>query len=185
VREIRILPLGHAQHELVEQIRGPLEETFRVPVIVDHPSIDMARFFDTERAQYNSTRLLEYLKVTYSHALHTRGRRSRFGHKTLGIAAQDLFTPILTYVFGEAELAGDVAVVSYHRLENERYGLSPDPALLRERLRKEALHELGHTYGLVHCADQSCVMHTSTYVEDIDVKGEKFCQVCHRLICHG
>jgi archaemetzincin len=45
-------------------------------------------------------------------------------------------------------------------------------------LRKEALHELGHAYGLLHCSLRECVMHASSYVEDIDSKGGFFCPLC-------
>jgi predicted Zn-dependent protease len=55
---------------------------------------------------------------------------------------------------------------------------SPDDALLLDRLDKEATHELGHTFGLVHCIDPMCVMHASTYAEEIDFKGAEFCLQC-------
>jgi archaemetzincin len=96
----------------------------------------------------------------------------------LAVLPHDLFIPILTFVFGEAELGGTAAVVSYHRLESQRYGLPANPALLTERFRKEALHELGHTLGLFHCPDQGCVMHSSTSVDEIDLKGGDFCGEC-------
>jgi archaemetzincin len=94
------------------------------------------------------------------------------------VLEEDLFIPILTFVFGEAELGGSVAVMSYHRLQNELYGLPPDRDLLAARTAKEALHELGHAYGLVHCPDIDCVMHTSTDVEAVDLKGTDFCSTC-------
>jgi archaemetzincin len=96
----------------------------------------------------------------------------------LALVPFDLFIPILTYVFGEAEVGGNVAVVSYYRLAPERYGLPPDGALLAERLVKEVIHELGHVFSLIHCATQSCVMHSSSYVEQIDLKESSFCRVC-------
>ena len=98
--------------------------------------------------------------------------------RALGVTALDLFIPALSFVFGEAQLGGTAAVVSLHRLRAESYGLRPDPALLFERLVKEALHELGHTHGLVHCQSFDCVMRSSTYVEDIDQKPQLFCDSC-------
>ena len=73
----------------------------------------------------------------------------------------DLYIPVLTFVFGEAQLADGGAVVSAHRLHQEFYGMPTDPELLHERLLKESLHELGHTYGLRHCPDYTCVMSSS------------------------
>ena len=102
--------------------------------------------------------------------------------RVLCVIGVDLFAPVLTYVFGEAQLDGRAAVVSIHRLRSELYGLPADDDLLSRRLEKEALHELGHTYGLLHCRLQSCVMHASTYVEEIDLKSAAFCDACARRI---
>ena len=90
--------------------------------------------------------------------------------------------PILTFVFGEAQLNNTCAVVSSHRLRQEFYGLPASPELLRERLRKEAVHELGHTFGLTHCRDYECVMAASHAVERIDLKGSHFCGHCHSRV---
>jgi archaemetzincin len=100
--------------------------------------------------------------------------------KVLAVASLDLFIPILTYVFGEAELGGRVSLVSYHRLAPERYGLPRNRPLLLDRTWKEAVHELGHAFGLIHCPIQQCVMHSSSYVEDIDLKGGHFCTSCRQ-----
>ena len=94
----------------------------------------------------------------------------------------DLYIPVLTFVFGEAQLADGGAVVSAHRLRQEFYGLPTDPELLHQRLLKEALHELGHTYGLRHCPDYTCVMSASNGVERIDLKRAEFCSTCTQLI---
>ena len=71
----------------------------------------------------------------------------------LGVTDRDLFIPILTYVFGEAQLGGRAAVVSTARLveDVELFG----PQLLVERLAKEAVHEVGHAFGLLHCATRA------------------------------
>ena len=98
--------------------------------------------------------------------------------RVLGVTAVDLFIPVLTFVFGEAQLEGRAAVVSTYRLDSEIYGLPADPELLFERLCKEAVHELGHTYDLMHCHESRCVMLSSTYVEEIDLKSDQFCSRC-------
>ena len=90
--------------------------------------------------------------------------------------------PVLTYVFGEAQLGGRAAVVSLHRLDDELYGLPPNPKRLFQRLVKEAVHELGHTFDLVHCHEDGCVMASSTYVEEIDLKSERFCASCRASV---
>ena len=93
--------------------------------------------------------------------------------KVLGIAEVDLFIPILTFVFGEAQLDGPGAIVSMHRLNNKFYGMPENNALLVQRIVKESIHELGHTFGLLHCSSPGCVLNSSTYVEDIDQKSDE------------
>lgn len=174
---IYLLPLGNADRTLAEGLSSPLRRAFQSPVEIRESRLDLAPFYDDSRGQFNSTRILQFLQRT----VHVKERGERSASSTLlAILSMDLFIPILTYVFGEAELNGSVAVVSYHRLQNELYGLPRNRVLLEERLQKEAVHELGHVYGLVHCTDHQCVMHTSTYVEDIDLKTDKFCKECAR-----
>ncbi|MBP1648249.1 MAG: peptidase, zinc-dependent [Bacteroidetes bacterium] len=100
------------------------------------------------------------------------------------VAVHEKAVPIdsFTYVFGEAQLGGSVGVVSYYRLPNERYGLPANRTLFTERLLKEAMHELGHTFGLLHCRALDCAMHISTYVEDIDTKPAEFCRECEQKL---
>jgi archaemetzincin len=105
--------------------------------------------------------------------------------RALGVAGVDLFIPILTYVFGEAQLEGTAAVVSTYRLDNAIYGLPKDDGLLLDRLTKEATHELGHTFGLLHCQRGHCVMHSSTYAEDVDLKSPQFCASCDPVAGRG
>jgi archaemetzincin len=98
--------------------------------------------------------------------------------RMLGIVAVDLYIPILTYVFGEAQMGGPCAVISAHRLRQEFYGLPPNPDLFRQRVIKEAVHELGHTVNLTHCGDYRCAMAPSHAVEWIDLKESTLCTAC-------
>jgi predicted Zn-dependent protease len=104
------------------------------------------------------------------------------GEILVGVTDVDLYIPILSFVFGEAQLGGHIAVVSYHRLHQQFYGLPRDDSLLRERLVKEAIHEAGHTRGLTHCDDYDCVMAASHAVEWLDLKGAGFCASCRGRI---
>lgn len=131
-----------------------------------------AESFEAHRNQYYSTKILkEMLGDVPPDTL-----------KLLGVTAMDLCIPILTYVFGEAQLGGTAAVVSLARLRQEHYGLEPDRSLLLERLRRESLHELGHTFGLTHCPSRDCVMHLSNTVMDVDTRGREFCRGCQTVV---
>ncbi|MBI5419924.1 MAG: archaemetzincin family Zn-dependent metalloprotease [Deltaproteobacteria bacterium] len=128
--------------------------------------------YDAGRNQYYSTKILkEMLKEVPEDAF-----------KILGVTDKDLCIPILTYVFGEAQLGGTAAVVSLARLRQEHYGAAPDRPLLLSRLRKESLHELGHTFGLIHCPSRDCVMYLSNTVAEVDGKGRTFCRACMTVV---
>jgi archaemetzincin len=163
------------QEKLVERLAATLEQVFRVPVRIRRCWFDVQVAYDSYRGQYSSTQLLREL-------LSERRHRAK---RILGVTGVDLFIPVLTYVFGEAQVNGPAAVVSMQRLRSEAYGLPPDEELLAERLEKEAIHELGHTFGLLHCAGAGCVMHSSTYVEEIDLKEGRFCEPCLLQLVDG
>jgi archaemetzincin len=102
--------------------------------------------------------------------------------RVLGITSVDLYIPILTFVFGEAQIGGPCGLVSIHRLRQEFYGLLPDLDLRRQRLAKEAVHEIGHTLDLTHCEDYQCAMAPSHAVEWIDLKESALCGSCQARV---
>jgi archaemetzincin len=127
--------------------------------------------FDARRSQYSSVAFLEALaRMAPQHAA-----------KTLGVTERDLFIPMLSFVLGQAQLDGRLAVISMARLRQEFYGLPPDPEVLRARARAEALHEAGHAFGLIHCSDTSCAMSLSTGIAQVDRKLDGYCPSCRRL----
>jgi archaemetzincin len=160
-------PLGAAQ---LDQLATRIEQVFPLRVERHAPAFDPQISYDAARGQYNSRLLM--------HELAQDGRWD--SSRVLGLTGLDLFIPVLTYVFGEAQLGGRIAIVSSHRLDNTRYGLAPDSQLLLDRVVKEAVHELGHTYQLLHCHQVTCVMASSTTIDGIDVKSGQFCEDCER-----
>lgn len=163
-----MLPLTFSDHELLVELTCVLEETFRIPTVILNKPFPLDDGKDYVRNQYNSTWILSQILERFPEE----------ECKILGVTSVDLFVPVLTYVFGEAQLDGKTAVVSTHRLKNELYGLPRNPQKLRERFEKEAIHELGHTFGLIHCPQPRCVMYTYTYAEEIDFKSKHFCPAC-------
>ena len=147
---------------LAVRVARELRESCRVRT----EGIDPEFAFDPSRGQYHSTAILRHLAGLAG------------GDRLLGVAAVDLYVPIFTFVYGEAQLGGLAALVSTYRLRPEFYGEGADGGVLAGRLLKEALHELGHTYGLRHCQDWSCPMATSTAIERLDWKGERYCEGC-------
>jgi len=169
VESIVLISIGYFETDLLEKVVQEVEQEFMVPVKIREGHLDLSEFYNPARNQYDANKLLKVIDAEFAldHA------------KTLGIFNVDLFIPILTYIFGQAFLNGRSGIASLYRLRNERYGLKSDEKLFIERLRKEIIHELGHSFGLIHCTNPTCVMRSSTYVEDIDQKSHQFCSKCN------
>ena len=165
---LHLLPVGPPDGAVLERLRRGLQENLRVSCEVLPASLDPAPYLHAQRQQYHSTGILGALP-SYLHDGCWR---------LLGVTSVDLYMPILTFVFGEAQLTGQCGIVSWRRLAQEFYGLPADPELFASRLLKESVHELGHTFGLTHCQDYGCVMAASHSVEWIDIKGSSFCPAC-------
>ncbi len=168
---IYLVPIHLSKESLLIPLQERINSIFHQETKILSINIDYSATYDNYRNQHNSSLLLAELIAS----------KPRDTLRILGVTDIDLFIPILTFVFGEAQLNGPAAVVSIHRLENQFYGLSKNNQLLVERLDKEAIHELGHTFGLRHCRNDLCVMKASTYVENIDLKPHTFCQSCLKI----
>jgi archaemetzincin len=157
--------------ELLDDLAAELASRLRLSCHVQTAPLDAAFAYEQKRNQYYSTAILKHL-------LGVGPPKDRI----LGVTELDLFVPVLTFVFGEAQLAGRAALVSTHRLTEEFYGLPRQFETFRQRLVKEAVHELGHTFGLRHCSDWRCVMTSSNGVERLDIKSADFCTSCARAV---
>jgi archaemetzincin len=181
VKPIHLIPLAngagaegaHPEPDLstLERVAAALARIFRTPCRIKPELFDVGFSRDAGRGQYHSTAIIQRLE-------RTADRDAR----VLGVTGCDLYVPVLTFVFGEAQLDGNCAVISTARLREEFYGLPGRQELFEERLIKEAAHELGHTFGLRHCADWRCVMASSHGVERLDVKGAEFCKGCKKVV---
>jgi archaemetzincin len=165
---IVLVPVGTVRGDILARLAQRVGKTFRSTVTLQELKFDPGLAFDSYRNQYNSTLILSLLLS------NTNDTDARF----VGVTPYDLFVPVLTFVFGEAQLNGRAAVVSSFRLRPEYYGLRANESLLESRLEKETIHEIGHTFGLLHCSDDTCVMRSSTYAEDIDLKSDRLCTRC-------
>jgi archaemetzincin len=168
MRIISLVPVERVERDHLESLAERLTSRLRVACLIQPDCLNGEFAYNPVRGQYHSTEILKRL-LQNPHAESWR---------ILGVTDVDLYIPILTFVFGEAQLGHTGALVSTHRLRPEFYGLPQDPELLQARLLKEALHELGHTFGLQHCPDYLCVMSASHSVERIDLKQADFCLSC-------
>lgn len=167
-KSILLITYGHFEKVCLERIVNDVSIEFQMSVGINESHIDLVNFYEPTRRQYDGNRLLKVVESNTSPEFV----------KAIGLFRVDLFIPILTFVFGQAYFKGTAGIASMYRLKNEQYGMKKDDALLFDRFRKVVIHELGHTFGLVHCLMPSCVMRSSTYVEEIDQKKHKFCHNC-------
>jgi len=154
---------------LLEEVRFHVEQTLEVEADLLASAARPQATLDARRGQHASGRILEFL-----------AEHAPAGGKTLGLTDVDLFIPILTFVFGEAQLGGKAAVVSTARLGGDA-GVA-DAEVFRARLVKEAIHELGHTFGLRHCGEPRCAMARSASLHHVDEKDGRLCGDCRSLL---
>jgi archaemetzincin len=166
---ITLISYGQFETDFLSNIAESITFQYRLPAVIQEKYIELTGFYDPTRRQYDANKLLKEIDSCSSSE----------SIKTIGLFRVDLFIPILTYIFGQAFLNGPTGIASLYRLKNELYGLEPNDAMLLLRFKKVIIHELGHTFGLKHCHTPSCVMLSSTYMEDIDQKEINLCAKCH------
>jgi archaemetzincin len=161
--EILIQPVGNVENIVLLMLEKSLEEIFGINCSISKDIMEIPeKSYDPSRNQYYSTQILSFmmniLKIGSNHVI--------------GVTEVDLYVPQLNFVFGEAECPGNFAIISLHRLK------SPNNELFLNRTLKEAVHELGHTFGLSHCGNHLCVMHFSNSIVETDIKSTEFCRDC-------
>jgi len=167
--EILLVAFGEVAAPLLAHLGKALTMTFGCRCCVGAALSLPLSAFNTRRGQYSANTILQQLH-------HRKGMR------VLGVVDVDLYVPGLNFVFGLADPAGQRAVIALPRLRQEFYNLPKDETLFLARAAKEAIHELGHTYGLSHCPNRSCVMTFSNSLLDTDHKEQAFCPRCRVLI---
>jgi archaemetzincin len=166
--DIFLVPLKFSNSSLLKNIRDFLTKIFSCRVNLTGLDIEIDSAYIKGRGQYYSSQII-------SEAVNLAGG---FDGKILILTELDLCIPVLTFVFGEAQLNGKHSIVSVCRLHEEFYSGESNENLLFERIKKEVLHELGHNFGLKHCQDWDCVMHSSPGIEEVDIKGGYYCKNC-------
>ena len=168
---IAISPIGNLSIEHIQPVRDEINRLFGYPTEII-PLLDDVEFaYHQDRDQYHSTLILEKLTALSPSRVI----------KVLGIVHVDLFIPILTHVFGEAQLGGKSCIISTYRLR-EDLSISSSESSLASRILKEAIHELGHTFKLRHCREKACIMHYCRSIKDVDYKSKHFCRYCGVLV---
>jgi archaemetzincin len=166
-----ISPVGQldVDRDFLEHLGKEIRTVFGYPTDIRPLLEEKDLWADPIRKQYHSTPILDTLAII--------GPTDAI--KILAVTKVDLFIPILTHVYGEAQLGGKACILSTYRFSE---GLAPGAEIFADRILKEAVHELGHTFNLRHCQDASCVMHYCRGVKEVDRKSNRFCRYCAVLL---
>jgi archaemetzincin len=160
---VTLLPCGPVGQEEINHLASFLSGSGIHVAIAKEQPIPRAGF-NAARQQYRAD---DFLKAA----------RSVPGARVLVVTNCDLYADNLNFVFGLAESLGRCAVISLFRL---RIGANEET--FGQRAAKEAIHELGHTLALPHCANPRCVMHFSNSLGDTDRKGTDWCKQCEKKL---
>lgn len=170
--KIFIAPVKFSNKTLLNDVLHHLKQSSEFQTEEIFLDINISGLYSHERKQYYSTGFIEQaIKLT-----------EKYDGKILILTEVDLYVPVLTFLFGEAQLGGKHSLVSVCRLHEEFYSGQGNYNILLERTLKEIHHELGHNFGLKHCTDWDCVMHSSNGIEEVDIKGNYFCGECIKSI---
>ncbi|HOK18287.1 MAG TPA: archaemetzincin family Zn-dependent metalloprotease [Caldisericia bacterium] len=161
-RSIKIVPLIDPPNFILNEIKENFERIFNLPVFIEKNINIPVDFKNSLRNQYPVRNLISYLEENIVDDCL----------KIIGIINKDIYEEGYNFLFGSAEFNGKYAVISLFRLYDE------DKNLFLNRSIKESIHEIGHTFGLNHCNNKSCVMNFSLSIKDVDRKQIFFCKLC-------
>ncbi len=170
---VDIVPVGGVNGRVMTEASSALQSVYDVDVSVHDNQAIPEGAFDRSRNQYRAEEFIELASRVGS------------GDKNIGVTSEDLYYRRRNYVFGLAYLNGNGSVISTYRLQTSSDGgvtTKPQSEVFDDRVRKEVVHEVGHTFGLEHCDNDRCVMSFSPTVREVDVKEENLCGSCSRLL---
>jgi archaemetzincin len=168
LRSIYIRLLQRIEGDVVKATADHLESLLGIVCEIDSNPLYIDFAYSSERKQYHSASILARLKATMPKETSA----------LLAITDCDLYVPGYNFIFGEAEIAGKVSIISLARLRPSFWGDEDSLVTLKDRAKKEAAHEMGHLIGLRHCDNMRCVMSFSATLSEVDEKPERYCADC-------
>lgn len=169
---VKILPMGNVPQKVIDELTSEFKAVFGAKsTILPRVNVPISSFNQWKK-QFNGEAILNEI---------ARSGAGKFIEKsipTVIVTDVDIFAGALNFAFGVEAPDLGCCLISISRLRTEFYGQSPSMGALKDRTVKEAIHALGHYFGLKHCKYKSCVMAASSVVEDIDAREKKFCGGC-------
>jgi len=164
--------MGDLDFFQINKLAGPLSEMFSSAVDIVQGSELPPEAYHPARLQYYSSVILGKLERL----------RANDREKLLGIIDEDLYVPTKPFVYSETDPYSGCALLSCYRLKQEFYGLPEDEKLIFQRVKKEAVNQVGYLFLMRYCRNPRCVMFRSTDMSDTDDKTDKFCDNCRRYL---
>lgn len=171
-KKIYLVSIGKNYEGVVEYLKENLKIVYPFEFVPKEIDLEIESAFNPIRRQYLSQLILLRLKK----------EKPEDAFMILGIFNKDLYTDNLNFIFGQAEPSSGIGIISIYRLREEFYNRMENKELLRIRALKEAVHEIGHLFGLPHCLSPTCVMYFSNSIIDTDKKSFKLCISCERKL---
>mgnify|MGYP006281621671 CR=1 FL=1 len=177
---VSIQKLGNISHAIAIALKDDLNRVYKdhqITFEVNTEELELEESeYDDVREQYDASKILDRLMYL---------AKDNEVFRVLGVLDEDIYASDLNFVFGVAKVPkfrnidkSLASLISVARLRESYYGKPKNEQLFRERILKEALHEIGHTFGLDHC-DNLCVMKFSNSLPETDIKPAEYCNECN------
>ncbi|MFB6113796.1 MAG: archaemetzincin family Zn-dependent metalloprotease [Halodesulfurarchaeum sp.] len=170
---IDVVPVGDVPAPVKRETSSALRSVYEAEVSVESEHDIPSGSYEPSRDQYSAEAFIDLA-----------AEKSR-ADKAIALTTVDLYYRRRNYVFGLAYLDGRSCVVSTHRLQTSSDGGFSERSpreVFSDRIRKEVIHEVGHTLGLEHCDNNRCAMNFSPTVREVDRKEQNLCGSCQRRL---
>lgn len=181
--KVGIQPFGNFERSLTDTVLNVLADTYNAQVyILQRKALPEEAFINAKSPRYRADKIISIVRA---------GKPDSLDH-IISLTDQDISTtkrdrlgrvkrPESKYsdwgIFGLGYQPGASCIVSTYRLKNT------DQRKFIERLKKVAVHELGHNLGLDHCESELCVMRDAVEtIKTIDRVDSKLCEQCRQRI---
>lgn len=173
---IAILPLGIVNEETIKYVEQTIRDVFGTEVLCMSAEPLHSDDYALDRNQFKADNFLRFLPR----------KMPKNASRIIAITESDMYGSGRTFVYGFAHIKNACAVVSTARLKQSWYDSGPEnDALMYKRIYACVVHELGHTYGALHCEDAACIMHAVSNIEELDGLSTSYCSLHQSMVCDG